>query len=53
MESTDWKTTETHKEPKGRRALGPINTAGPDVVGRRSGDVHKNSTRQNRLEWRC
>jgi len=53
MESTDWKTTKTHTEPKGRGASGTINTAGPDVVGRGPGDVHKNSTRQNRLEWRC
>jgi hypothetical protein len=53
MEGIDWKTTETHTEPEGSGALGSINTAGPYVVRRGPGNIYKNSTRQNRLEWRC
>jgi hypothetical protein len=53
MEGIDWKTTETHQEPKGGGTPGAVHTAGPDVVRRGPRDIYENSTRQNRLEWRC
>ena len=53
MEDIDWKTTETHQKPERRGTPVTIHTTGPDVVGRGPGDIYENSTRQNRLEWRC
>jgi len=53
MEGIDRKITETHQEPERRGTPVTVDTTGPDVVGRRPGDVYENSTRQNRLEWRC
>jgi hypothetical protein len=53
MESIDWNITETHTKPEGSGTPGAVDTAGPDVVGRGPRDIYENSTRQNRLEWRC
>ena len=53
MEGIDWKITETHKEPKGSGTSGAVDTAGTGVESKRHINIYENSTRHNRLEWRC
>jgi len=53
MEGIDWKITETHKEPKGSGTSGAVDTTGIRMGSKRHSNIYKNTTRNNRLEWRC
>ena len=53
MEGIDWKNGRTDKVSKGRGTPDTVHTAGTGVESKRHINIYENSTRHNRLEWRC